>query len=97
MRELWREQKRAALAARLAQARRACKPAHLRLADRIDALQRLLDGPRAALRRLARKLRVAPKLAYVIAARRAPPSSYLAEDIVRECEGLCWAAVHDSS
>lgn len=97
MREIWRAQKRAALLARLARARLRRKPAHLRLADRIDALQRFLDAPDRALRRLARKLARAPKLGFVIAARRAPASPFLATEETSMCERLCWAALTDSS
>jgi hypothetical protein len=101
MREIWRNQKRDALIARLKRARMHRKPAHLRVADRIDALQRFLDAPRAAIARLARKLRAIPKLAFRIAAKltslRPPSSPFLAEDRVRESGDLCWTAVHDSS
>jgi hypothetical protein len=99
--EIWRDQKREALLARLKRARARRKPAHLRIADRIDALQSFLDAPRAAIRRLARKLSAVPKLAFRIAARltgrRPPPSPYLADDCVNESCGLCWTAVRDSS
>jgi hypothetical protein len=101
MREIWRDQERAALIARLAQARARRKPAHLRVADRIDALQRFLDAPLAGIRRLARRLRLIPKLAFRIAAKltalRPPSSPYLADDRARESGDVCWAAVHDSS
>jgi hypothetical protein len=101
VREIWRDQKRDALIARLARARARRKPAHLRIADRIDALQRFLDAPLAGVRRLARKLRTIPKLAFRIAVKltalRPPTSPYLADDRVRESSELCWAAVHDSS
>jgi hypothetical protein len=101
MREIWRDQKRDALIARLERARARHKPAHLRVADRIDALQRFLDAPLAGIRRLARKLRLIPKLAFRIAVKltalRPPSSPYLAEDRVNESGALCWAAVHDSS
>jgi hypothetical protein len=97
MREIWRAQKRAALLARLAHARLHRKPAHLRLADRIDALQHFLDAPSRALRRLARKLRRTPKLGFAIAARRAPASPFLASEETSACESLCWTALTDSS
>jgi hypothetical protein len=97
LREIWRDQKRAALIAQLAGARQRRKPAHLRLADRIDALQRFLDAPGPALRRLARKLARTPKLGFAIAARRAPDSPFLAPDEANTCERLCWAALLDSS
>lgn len=101
MREIWRDQKRDALIARLKQARTHRKPAHLRIADRIDALQRFLDAPRAAIRRLARKLAAIPKLAFRLAAKltslRPPSSPFLAEDRFRDSGHLLWSAVHDSS
>lgn len=97
VREIWREQKRTALAAQLARVRWKRKPAHLKLADRIDALQRFLDAPRAAIRRLARKLHLTPKLAYQIAARRAPSSPYLSPDHIDECDGLIWPRVLNTS
>jgi hypothetical protein len=97
LREIWRAQKRDALIARLKLARAHIKPAHLRLADRIDALQRFLDAPRAALTRFARKLRIVRTLAAAILARRAPPCPYLAPDRIRDCDELAWAGVLDSS
>lgn len=101
MREIWRDQERNALIARLKQTRLRRKPAHLRLADRIDALQRFLDAPSAGVRRLARKLATVPNFAFRIAGKllalRPPSSPFLAEDLVRESSQLCWAAVYDSS
>jgi hypothetical protein len=101
MREIWRDQKRDVLIARLKRARGRRKPAHLRLADRIDALQRFLDAPRAGIRRLARKLRAIPKLAFRIAAKltalRPHSSPHLDPDRFRESSQLCWAAAYDSS
>lgn len=99
--EIWRDQKRDALIARLKLARGRRKPAHLRLADRIDALQRFLDAPAAGVRRLARRLAAIPKLAFRLAvkltARRPPSSPFLAEDRFSESGDLLWARVHDSS
>jgi hypothetical protein len=101
LREIWRERKRAALVTLLARARAMRKPAHLRIADRIDALQRFLDTPRAGIRRLARKLRAIPKLAFKLAvklsASRPPTSRFLFEDHVSQSGDLCWTAAHDSS
>jgi hypothetical protein len=93
---MWRTQHRDALIARLKQARLHAKPTHLRLADRIDALQRFLDAPRTALRRLARKLRLTPKLAYTIAALRNPPSRELSPDMIYENDRLCWTTLDSS-
>lgn len=70
VREIWREQARRALLARLRAGKR--RPAHIRLADRLDALERLIAAPLRAARRLARKLRVHRRLAYTLAAARAP-------------------------
>jgi hypothetical protein len=94
-RELQAAQRRAALIARLAQAQR--KPAHLRLADRLEALQRFLDAPTRAIRRFARKLRQAPRIALALVAQRTPASPYLAPEIVRDCEGLSYNAAFNSS
>lgn len=95
VREIWREQRRIALIAQLKRAQR--KPEHTRLADRIDALQRLLDAPRAATARFARKLRLAPKLARQLAASRLRASTLLTPDMLDQCEALCWSAITDSS
>jgi hypothetical protein len=65
-------------------------------ADRIEALQRFLEAPLAAVRRLARKLRQAPKLAFKIAARRVPPSPHLSPDHIDECGNLLWPALNSS-
>lgn len=89
--------KHAALAAQLASARSRHKPAHKRLADRIEALQRFLDTPNRALRALARKLRQTPKLAFHLSAVRAPASPFLSSECVQECETLCCTAVLNSS
>lgn len=96
MREIWREQRRNALIARLKLARARTKLTHLKLADRIDALQRFLDAPLAAVRRLARKLRQAPKLAFKIAMRPGPPSPHLSPDHIDELGNLMWPALNSS-
>jgi len=74
MREIWRENRRAALIARLKAGRCKRKPAHLRFADRLDALERLIAAPGAAARRLARKLAStrSPAVAITIARQGAP-------------------------
>jgi hypothetical protein len=56
VRDIWRDQHRATLIARLNAARGRRRPLHIRLADRIDALENLLAAPIRAIRRLARKL-----------------------------------------
>ncbi|MGE0184831.1 MAG: hypothetical protein AB7Q23_03450 [Hyphomonadaceae bacterium] len=70
VREIWRERARAARAAQLAKARLERKPFHIRFADRLDALERLIENPAPAARRLARKLAQAPKIALKIVAAR---------------------------
>ncbi|MGE0187084.1 MAG: hypothetical protein AB7Q23_14945, partial [Hyphomonadaceae bacterium] len=60
----------AARAAQLAKARLERKPFHIRFADRLDALERLIENPAPAARRLARKLAQAPKIALKIVAAR---------------------------
>jgi hypothetical protein len=97
MREIWRDRRREALIERLRAARARMKPQHVRLADRIDALQRFLDAPRPAIRRLARKLRRAAKLAYTIAARRVRASELFSEDHMAELNRLLWPLVLDTS
>ena len=97
VREIEAERRRSALAARLAAARRRPKPAHLRIADRIEALQRFLDAPFAAIRRFARKLRTTPGIAALIVAARAPLCPFLSPDCVNECEALSYAAALNSS
>jgi hypothetical protein len=61
VRDIWRDQHRAALIARLKTARR--RPITTRLADRIDALENILAAPLRAAKRLARKLARLPLLA----------------------------------
>jgi hypothetical protein len=61
VRDIWRDQHRAALIARLKTARR--RPITTRLADRIDALENILTAPLRAAKCLARKLARLPSLA----------------------------------
>lgn len=63
LREIWREQHRATLIARLRAARAYSRARHLILADRIDALESIITAPTRAARRLARKLVRLPSLA----------------------------------
>jgi hypothetical protein len=72
VRDAFRERARAELIRRLAAARRMRRPAPERLARRIEALARVLERPRAAIRRLARKLRAAPGLGASLAVARWP-------------------------
>jgi hypothetical protein len=67
VRDIWREQRRAALVARLAAARGRRRKPHIILADRIDALESILAAPMRAARRLARKLAQLPRLALKLA------------------------------
>jgi hypothetical protein len=75
VREIWADRRRAALAQRLARARRhrRCDRAE-RIARRIEALRRILDRPQAAIRRLARKLSATPQLRLTLAVARMPRS-----------------------
>lgn len=97
LREIWREQRRAALIARLKAARLHRKPAHVRMANRIDALERLIAAPLRAVRRLARKLTA--RLVRAMAARRAPRSPHVHADAQRACEIAAFrvGAAFDSS
>ena len=67
VRDIWREQRRAALLARLAAARHHRRKPYIILADRIDALDSILAAPMRAARRLARKLAQLPRLALKLA------------------------------
>jgi hypothetical protein len=67
VRDIWREQRRAALIARLTAARGRRRKPHIILADRIDALESILAAPMRAARRLARKLTQLPRLAFKLA------------------------------
>lgn len=82
VREIWRERARAARAAQLAKARLNRKPFHIRFADRLDALERLIENPAPAARRLARKLAQAPKIALKIVAARFGEARGVAIEIV---------------
>jgi len=65
--EIWRNHHRAVLIARLAIARTRRRAPHIRLADRIDALESLIAAPIRAARRLAKKLAQTPRLAIKLA------------------------------
>jgi hypothetical protein len=67
VRDIWREQRRAALIARLAAARGQRRKPYIILAARIDALDSILAAPMRAARRLARKLAQLPRLALKLA------------------------------
>jgi len=76
VRDIYRERARAAQARRLNMVRFMRPPEPLRIARRIEALARVLEKPANAIRRLARKLRALPKLAYKLAAARWPRSPH---------------------
>lgn len=97
MREIWRERARRALIARLKSGVR--RPAHIRLADRIDALERLIAAPLRPALRLARKLRVQRGLAVTLAAARPPRCDHVDVDLVHElsCASYRDAIVFNSS
>jgi hypothetical protein len=72
VRDIWRENARAAAADRLKQARLMRTPPLVALTRRIHALARLMDDPTNAIRRLARKLRARPRIAVALGAKRMP-------------------------
>ncbi|WP_395644814.1 hypothetical protein [Terricaulis sp.] len=96
VREIAAAQQRAALAARLAAGRQNRKPAHLRIADRIEALQSFLGAPLRAVRALARKLRQTPGIAHAIVAQTMRPCPFLSQDCVNACDTLSCAALNSS-
>lgn len=75
VREVWRENARAAQAQRLNMVRFMRTPEPQRIARRIEALERVLHRPEHAARRLARRLRSAPVTAHRIAVQRPPRHS----------------------
>jgi len=72
VRDIYRERARVAAALHLAQVRFMRAPIAVRLARRIDAIARVLAKPHVAARRLARKLRLTPRLALRLATRAMP-------------------------
>lgn len=72
VRDIWRDNARAAAARHLQKVRFMRPPPGVQLARRIEALTRILDRPLAAARRLANKLRAFPKLALKLIARKLP-------------------------
>jgi hypothetical protein len=72
VRDIWRDNARAAAAYHLKKVRFMRPPPGVQFARRIVALTRILDRPLAAARRLARKLRAIPKLALKLIARKLP-------------------------
>jgi hypothetical protein len=90
VREIWRDQHRAALIARLAIVRTRRRPSLTRLADRIDALESLIAAPLRAARRLARKLAQLPRLALKLAAAITRPGPNLDETLLHEAHNAVW-------
>ena len=72
VRDIWRDNARAATARHLQKVRFMRPPPGVQLARRVEALTRILDRPLNAARRLARKLRAIPKLALKLIARKLP-------------------------
>lgn len=75
VREIWRGNLRSAQARQLNMVRFMRTPEPLRIARRIEALERVLAKPERAIRRLARRLRVSPSTAQRIALQRPPRQS----------------------
>jgi len=95
--EIYRERRRVALAARLALCRWRRGPPALRIAQRMEAVARILDKPKAAIRRLARKLTAAPRLALKLATRRTPRSPHADPQVQDLAAGAAYQAGVDSS
>ena len=72
VRDIWRDNARAAAARHLQRVRFMRPPPSVQLARRIEALTRILDRPLSAAHRLARKLRAIPKFALKLIARKLP-------------------------
>ncbi|HYD73783.1 MAG TPA: hypothetical protein VEF55_11645, partial [Candidatus Binatia bacterium] len=72
VRDIWRDRAREAAARHLAMVRFMRPTPHLQLSRRIEALARLIARPLAAARRLARKLRLMPRIAIKIGAALLP-------------------------
>lgn len=75
VREIWRDNERAARAQQLNIVRFMRRPEPQRIASRIEALERVLAKPEHAARRLARRLRAHPTTAHRIALQRSPRAS----------------------
>ena len=86
--EIWCDQRRDALIARLKAARGRRRRPHIVLADRIDALESILAAPMRAARRLARKLAQMPRLALKLAFTPTRPVPGIAEAIPQEAHSL---------
>lgn len=100
VRDIYRERARAAQARQLNMVRFMRPPEPARIAARIEALARIIVKPQAFVRRLARKLRRAPKLALQLAVARWPRSPH-ADPVLQNGIGRrCWSdalGLNDSS
>jgi len=76
VRDIWRERAREAQARHLNMVRFMREPPGVQLARRMEALARLIERPRAAIGRLARKLRAEPKLALALGCKRMPRTRF---------------------
>jgi len=86
VRDIWREQRRAALVARLKASRGRRRKAHVILADRMDAIEFIIEAPMRAARRLARKIKQSPRLALKLAFAASRPVREGDETLVREAQ-----------
>jgi hypothetical protein len=91
VRSIWREADRLTRARHLNKVRFLRAPLQERLARRIDALHRVLDSPFAAARRLARKLRILPRLALELACKPPPRTKLYTEREYSETSILVFA------
>lgn len=91
VRDIYRERFREAQADRLNMVRFMRAPEPQRIAGRIAALERVLAKPLVAARRLARKLRTAPRLVLRLAVARWPRSPYADADAQATADRCLWA------
>jgi hypothetical protein len=85
--EIWRDRRRDALIARLKAARGRRRQPHIVLADRLDAIDSILQAPMRAARRLARKLAQAPRLAMTLAFKPTRSVTGIDDSIPHEAHG----------
>jgi len=97
VRDIWAERRRKVLIARLAQARTRRKPKHIRLADRLDALERVIDAPTRAAKRLAKKLILVPALAATIALALQPEPRAVDEKLANDISFASAAVAYPDS
>jgi len=95
VRDIFRERARAAMVRRLNMVRFMRPTEPVRIARRISALERLFAKPMAAVRRLARKLHAAPKLAITLVATRWPRSPHTDRAAQNEADNVAYfGALH---